>query len=634
MIRRMLVWGLVATAGLGGLSCKQVESDPDEPSEQQRPSHKIVAEFGGEKAYTYAVDSQGSIVVFGRGSDVVVADVSDPSRPAVLGAAALSGEVRAIDLQGSFAFVAADSGGLEIIDLSDPRHPDVIAQIAFRDRAYGVAAEGDYVYVAARSEGLRVVDVSSPSQPAEVGHIVTPDEAVDVVVRDGYAFVAAWYESMRVIDISDPTSPEEISFASYDSYDNGAAWSVFVDGDLGLATVPDIGLRTVDISDPHDVKLYKVYRGLFSPAGVAARGRTAYVADQDAGFRVLDLSDPVNPTEIGSLDLPGRAMAVMLADEVAYVAAREGGLRIIDVSRPYDPREIGHVDDGDEVVDIIALGDTIVAAGLQNGVSFYREAMELESTRYLSTPVRRVVALRQQLLVAAESEIIAYDLSDQTRSQAELNIPGSIRGIASSGDVVVVATEQFGLRIIQPRGPGSLLEVGAYEPNRSAEGPADHLQILRTPIASWDVIIDGDRAIAAFDDGIRVIDITEPSRPVLIGYAAFPERAYRLVLRGSHLFAACDDGLRVVDLSDPADPTIVAYTKTPSFATSLLLDEDRVYVGDLSGAITAIGASDPFDRITEVHASDRVLGMAMVRDGIAVAAGWQGIRILSDVVEQ
>src|SRR5690606_35251759 len=112
----------------------------------------------------------------------------------------------------------------------------------FDDRVYGVDTDGRHAYVAARSAGLHVLDVADPEKPVPVGHIQTPDDAVDVVVRGDFAYVAAWYESMRVIDISDPANPEEVSFASYDSYDNGTAWSVYVEGDLGFATVPDMGL--------------------------------------------------------------------------------------------------------------------------------------------------------------------------------------------------------------------------------------------------------------------------------------------------------------------------------------------------------------------------------------------------------
>ena len=631
MIRFMFWCGFLLVVGIVGQGCTEAESNADETVEPEGSSYRLVAEFGGEDAFTYGVAVRDSIAVFGRGREIGVVDVSDPSHPAVVGTATLGGEIRDLVLRGAFAYAAAGSGGLEILDLSEPGAPELIGRVRFQDRAYGVDAEGDYVYVAARSEGLRIIDVSNPEEPVEVGHIVTPDEAVDVVVRDGFAYVAAWYESMRVIDVSEPTSPEEVSYASYDSYDNGAAWSVFVEEDLGLATVPDMGLRTVDISDPRDVKLYKVYRGLYSPAGVAARGRIAFVADQDAGFRVLDLTDPLSPVEIGSISLPGRAMAVSLSGDVAYVAAREGGLRIIDVSLPHDPREIGYVDEGDEVVDVVRIGEKLATAGLQNGVSFYGSSMDYEAVGHIHFPARRISTAGRTLLVAGQAEIAVFDHSDHTNLQARLRVPGSVRGVAVSDDVVIVATEQFGLRMLQLGQAGGLREVGSLEPDRSGIASTDQLQMLRTPVAAWDVVMYDELAVGAFDDGVRVIDVSTPTRPSLIGRLNTPERVYRLALRGSQLFAACDDGLRVIDMSDPAHPVGLTYLKTPSFATSLLLDEDQVHVGDLSGVMTTVSASHPYDRISEIKIADRVLGLAMLDEGIAVAAGRDGLRIVTDL---
>lgn len=109
---------------------------------------------------------------------------------------------------------------------------------------------------------------------------------------------------------------------------------------------------------------------------------------------------------------------------------------------------------------------------------------------------------------------------------------------------------------------------------------------------------------------------------------------YRLVLRGSQLFAACDDGLRVIDVSDPVHPVELTYLKTPSFATSLLLHEDQIHVGDLSGVMTTVSASDPYDRISEIKIADRVLDLAMLDEGIAVAAGGNGLRIVTDLGEE
>ena len=284
---------------------------------------EIVAEVGGMGGFAYGVDADGSRAAFGRGHEVVVADVSNPSSPTELHVVPVGGEVRDVKLVGNRVYVAADTAGLRIVHLEEGTVTD---SMLFGDRAYGVDVVGEHVYVAARSEGLRIIDVSDLAGPVEIGSLSLPDDVVGLVVRGNYAYVAAWYESLRVVDVSDPTDPVETGFAPFQSYDHGAVWGVAVDGDLAIAAIPEKGLRTVDVSNRDSVKNHGMYyKRLHAPVGVDLHGPFAYVADQDEGLRILDLTDPQQPVEIGSIDLPGRAMAVHVHGGMAYVAAREGG---------------------------------------------------------------------------------------------------------------------------------------------------------------------------------------------------------------------------------------------------------------------------------------------------------------------
>lgn len=607
---------LIAVQGCSPAESGVEKSNVDEPNEENPSAFRVLAATDTDQAYTYAVDVRDSLAAFGRGRDVVVVNVSDPAHPRVRGSATLPGVIRDIALGEKYAYVAADSAGLQIIDLSSLA---IVGGMPFDDRAYGVDVSNDRAYVAARSEGLRIIDTSNPASLSEIGHIITPDEAVDVMVRDEFAYVAAWYESMRVVDVSDPADPQEVSFASYDSYDNGAAWSVHVDGDIAVQAVPEMGLRTVDISDPRSVKLHKVYRGLFAPAGAAVRGRTAFVADQSEGFRVLDLADPVKPVEIGALRFAAPAMSVTLAGNVAYVAAREGGLRLIDISRPNEPRELSFIDPSDDIVDLAVTDDGLIAAGRQNGVLLYQSAT-LQNAARVGAAATRIAVHDGRLYAGGDRTLSAYSLTEATSATSTL--PGTARGLAANAEIVMAAVEQFGIRIFST---SDLREIGSFEPERVDLASNSRIQMLRSPVAAWDVIMEDRYAYAAFDDGIRIIDISAPSEASVVAALPTRERAYRLAKRGAQLFAACDDGLRVFDVSDPAQPVETAYMKTPSFATAVVVDSETAYVGDLSGVVTVISAGE---NVTEIKVADQIVDLALFSGDLAVAAGRQGVRLI------
>ena len=619
MKKWMLIVGIVVLCALAVLVRRSgggQDTSGDAVAASVPGNMELVAEVGAG-AFTYAVDADGTRAAFGRGRHLVVADVSDPARPSERYAIPLPGDILGVRLSGDRVYVAADTAGLRIVDIVEGVE---VGSLRFDDRAYDVEVSEPYVFVAARSEGLRVVDVSDPANPVEIAAVPTPDEAVGVVIQGDYAYVADSYESMRVVNVSDPSAPEEVSFAPFSSYDHGAAWNVGVDGELAAFTIPEKGLRTVDITYPDSVRNHGLYyQKLRAPADVALRGHLAFVADQEAGLRVLDLTDPQNPAEIGAAPLSGSALTIRLDGDVAYVAAKEAGLRLVDISTPNDPREIGFLDDGDTVLDVVSAGGALLVAGLENGVYRYDGGSEL--VRRFEGRTGRIALDGPRVVTAGRDGVRVHE-----EEQVFASMTGKAHGVAAR-DGVIAAAEPLGVRILEAGSGGALQETGFFGVEWADD--AEEKEFLRTPPAAWDVLLEEGRAYAAFDDGLYVLDLGGPDAPRLAGRIRTPERVYRLARSGDRLFAACDDGLRVLDVSG-SSPEEVAFVRTPSYATSLLIDGDTVYVGDLSGRVLAVDVSGEDAQVTGTwHVADRVYALTRAEEGIAVAAGGQGLRIVS-----
>ncbi|MEZ4768580.1 MAG: hypothetical protein R2844_09155 [Caldilineales bacterium] len=64
-------------------------------------------------------------------------------------------------------------------------------------------------------------------------------------------------------------------------------------------------------------------------------------------MQIVDVSDPATPDELGFLDTPGDAQAVVVVVRgdkvVAFVANDYYGVRVIDVTNPAQPVEISHL---------------------------------------------------------------------------------------------------------------------------------------------------------------------------------------------------------------------------------------------------------------------------------------------------
>jgi hypothetical protein len=59
--------------------------------------------------------------------------------------------------------------------------------------------------------------------------------------------------------------------------------------------------------------------------------------------------------------------------------------------------------------------------------------------------------------------------------------------------------------------------------------------------------------IASGPNGIRIVDIHDPSKPVLIGALEMPS-VWAIDVAGSYAYLGCDLGVRVLDVSQPSHP--------------------------------------------------------------------------------
>jgi len=166
----------------------------------------------------YAVDMAMAVAVSGPicaltdSQDLVVLDVSKPSRPVLLGRIDLGMTGRDIEIADDTAFLACHEDGIVAVDLSDPNSPDPIGWFSVDQIGVGYAAgievTGDVAYVAFRLGGLRVLDISDPARMNEIGQPQNfTINALDVDVDGSLAFVSDWHHGLWVFDLETPENP-------------------------------------------------------------------------------------------------------------------------------------------------------------------------------------------------------------------------------------------------------------------------------------------------------------------------------------------------------------------------------------------------------------------------------------------
>lgn len=157
---------------------------------------------------------------------LAIVDVSNPLSPSVLDVyihAGMGGGAGSVAIKGNYAYLAANQNGLVILDIGNKSSirlasvlplnntfPHTNAGSSTLYNARGIALNGDYAYICYDRGGLRVIDVSDANAPVQVnqycfGPLVEKTTAYNnIVISNNLAYVAIDYYGMEILDIANP----------------------------------------------------------------------------------------------------------------------------------------------------------------------------------------------------------------------------------------------------------------------------------------------------------------------------------------------------------------------------------------------------------------------------------------------
>jgi len=112
---------------------------------------------------------------------------------------------------------------------------------------------------------------------------------------------------------------------------------------------------------------------------------------------------------------------------------------------------------------------------------------------------------------------------------------------------------------------------------------------------------------------LSIMDVTDPNSPIEIGDIWWKEGINDIWVRGNYAYLAMNNGLRIVDVSDPALPTLINSYITDS-VRSLEIKDSQVYLGTYSGKMQILDITDPLNLVYqgEYVLPYQLLDMALV----------------------
>jgi hypothetical protein len=274
------------------------------------------------------------------------------------------------------------------------------------------------------------------------------------------------------------TSSFGIGISLVSSYATGGTKQrIALSSDDQIAYIADgpAGLQILDVSNTATPTLLGTYgtTSLTFDLFLSSNGQIVYTADGAAGLQIIDVSNSAVPVLLGTYDTLGTSASVTISsnEQIAYIGDLGSGIKIIDINIPTSTSLLG------------VLGSVF-------------------------TPYDTVLSSNDQILYVAGGgaglQIVDVSTSSLPILLGTYNTPGTALGVTLSSDeqIVYISDGTAGLQILDISNLPTITLLGTYNTPNDANG------ITLSP--------DGKIAYVADKNGIVMLDVSNPTNPILI----------------------------------------------------------------------------------------------------------------------
>ncbi len=357
----------------------------------------------------------------------------------------------------------------------------------------------------------------------------------------------------------DTASPHYVRTIATDGSDE----EMQIVGNLAYAAAGADGFLVWDVTDPERPALLSSLHTGTNLSSVWVSGNYAYVGEWWPGILVIDISDPLAPTVVGSVATPGHAADVSGAGDLLCVA--DGyGLATVDIAVPGDPRLLGYAGPVPTCTDVAVVGD----------VAYLATYLGIESYD-VSDPASPTLLTRLEGL----GQVLSIKVRDGL---------AYLPALADSWDINCGVCPRFS--IVDVSDPTDLALVGLTYFEETAR----------------DLVIEGRYAyLPSLSHGLVMIDIADPTEPVVIGYGRFsgPRHGFTgIVIKDqTAIVSGGDAGLEIYDLRGPVLTDVL---RIPGTTLDFVVRDGVAYVGagyndptnwELRTGLQTVDVSNPAD---------------------------------------
>lgn len=595
-------------------------------SQTRAGAQDLCLEFVGAHPYgpIRAVTAIENHLVYGTGRVLVIADLADPSDPAVVGQLVLGGRIQAVTAAGDLVAAVVKTLGVAVIDISDPASPsliDLIPLYSTSDYAK-ITIESGFIYATTDAALATIISVQNPAAPelvSTVGPGQGPARGVGVDHDILYIFTGGSITTYWVID---PANPVEVQTFQESGSSMAVKWPRLYITDGGSVRV--FGCTSPDI--------------LSEQNPIILGGGVDWIDIVDSTAVVVGSLDLVSTLFVLDLDLPDPASAAVvfqpfeptlileLAESFVFHARDGEGLTITDLSDPTVPVSVGHVDGSGAAYQVaVAGGRALVQSGFghidYNGRDYGDPSfgMRLMDVTDPTSPVEldrmggefgfAPDLLIEQGYAYLPDDFTVFDLSDPQHLSVAGTNPARTYGISKRGSLVYGSSWEPVIHVFDVGDPANPVEIIPWPPflpfsvsdvamtpgygyaigQDSSDtgvfavldltGPLSYTVVTSIEISGLPVEVElhGSRAFVQAGPLIIEIDISNPLEPVILSQVVGSYEG-DIEISGNTLYDAQHHSIQVYDISLPGSPQLMCELVTPEPIRGIALSGGELYL--------------------------------------------------------
>jgi len=224
-----------------------------------------------------------------------------------------------------------------IYNISNPPNPQLVSSYNDFDFRYSwpwdIFVSGSYAYVAEELYGLEIIDIQKSEAPSKMTDFEQwcNWSTINVsFVREPFAFVAG-QACFSIFYVEDKVNPLRVSEIEMGGQLVLPALDLIVIDNLAYVAHLEYGLVIIDVT--HVIAPSYLYASGYGPdlngAGIDVMDNYAYLGTENKGLRIFDITDPSAPVEVGFYETEGKAGRVIVRRETIFLASGSGGLYIL-----------------------------------------------------------------------------------------------------------------------------------------------------------------------------------------------------------------------------------------------------------------------------------------------------------------